>query len=84
MNPNKWHGLNKQTGLSPNFWARAMGWYAIALVDVLDNFPVDHPKRQALIDILNRTINAVEKVQDAKSGLWYDILDKPLEKKKLL
>jgi unsaturated rhamnogalacturonyl hydrolase len=72
---------NKQTGLSPNFWARAMGWFAIALVDVLDNFPVDHPKRQALVDILNRTINAVEKVQDSKTGLWYDILDKPLEKK---
>src|SRR6185369_15652334 len=39
---------NKETGLSANFWARAMGWYAIALVDVLDNFPPNHPKRKAL------------------------------------
>lgn len=71
---------NKQTGTSPNFWARAMGWYGVALVDVLDYFPADHPKRKALIDILNRFVNAVEKVQDAKSGLWYDILDQPNKK----
>ena len=71
---------NKETGLSPNFWARAMGWYAVALVDVLENFPAEHPKRQALIDILNRLVIAVEKVQDKKTGLWYDILDKPFEK----
>ncbi len=68
---------NKQTGLSPNFWARAMGWYAMALVDVLDNFPANHTKRKALVDILNRTVNAFAKVQDTTSGLWYDILDKP-------
>ncbi len=71
---------NKETGLSPHFWARAMGWYAMALVDVLENFPATHPQRQTLVTILNRTIDAVEKVQDKKSGLWYDILDKPNEK----
>lgn len=71
---------NKVTGNSPNFWARAMGWYAVALVDVLENFPKDHPKRKALVDILNRLVVAIEKVQDKKSGLWYDVLDKPNEK----
>ena len=72
---------NKETGLSPNYWARAMGWYAMALVDALENFPANHPKQQALVNILNRTVDAFAKVQDKKSGLWYDILDKPLEKK---
>jgi rhamnogalacturonyl hydrolase YesR len=43
------------------FWARAMGWYSDALVDALDYFPVAHPKRKALIDILNRLVNAIEK-----------------------
>jgi unsaturated rhamnogalacturonyl hydrolase len=69
----KWS--NKETGTSPLFWARAMGWYADALVDALDWFPVSHPKRKTLIDILNRLVNAIEKVQDSKTGLWYDILD---------
>ncbi|MCP9752009.1 glycoside hydrolase family 88 protein [Ferruginibacter sp. HRS2-29] len=71
---------DKKTGLSPNFWARAMGWYAVALVDVLENFPADHPKRKALVNILNRLVIAIEKVQDKKTGLWYDVLDKPAAK----
>ena len=69
----KW--ANKETGASPLFWARAMGWYADALVDALDYFPADHPKRQSLIDILNRLINAIEKQQDKATGLWYDVMN---------
>ncbi|KGE14656.1 glycoside hydrolase family 88 protein [Sphingobacterium deserti] len=64
-----------QTGLSKHFWGRGMGWYAMALVDVLDNFPQDHPRRKELIQILNRTLTAAAKFQDKKSGVWYDILD---------
>jgi|ERR1035437_2521485 unsaturated rhamnogalacturonyl hydrolase len=66
---------DKTTGRAPMFWGRAMGWYAMALVDVLDYFPKDHPKRDALIAILNREIAAVEKVQDKESGTWWLILD---------
>jgi len=69
----KW--ASPQTGLSPHFWGRAMGWYGMALVDVLDNFPVDHPKRKELVAILNRLAAAVQKYQDPKTGVWYDILD---------
>jgi unsaturated rhamnogalacturonyl hydrolase len=66
---------DKTTGLSPEVWARAMGWYAVALVDVLDWFPKDHPQRAALIAALNRTDAAVVKYQDAKSGLWWQVMD---------
>ena len=69
----KW--ANKETGVSPLFWARAMGWYATALVDALDWFPENHPKRKDLVAILNRLVNAIEKVQDPKTGLWLDILN---------
>ena len=61
---------DKTTGRSPHIWARAMGWYGVALVDALDWFPANHPKRKALIGILNRFANAIEKVQDKSSGLW--------------
>lgn len=71
---------NPQTGLSPNFWARADGWYIMALVDVLDNIPQNHPKRAELIAILNRLATAIQKYQDPKSGVWYDVLDKGTEK----
>ncbi|MBN9297948.1 MAG: glycoside hydrolase family 88 protein [Filimonas sp.] len=68
---------DKTTGVSPNFWGRAMGWYGMALVDALEYFPANHPKRDTLINILKRYAVAVQKVQDAKTGLWWDILDKP-------
>lgn len=66
---------NKTTGTSPLFWSRAMGWYADGLVDALDYFPANHPKRKDLIGILNRLVNAVEKTQDKTTGLWYDIMN---------
>jgi unsaturated rhamnogalacturonyl hydrolase len=69
----KW--ANTVTGASPLFWARAMGWYGTALVDVLDYFPEDHPKRKELIAILNRFVNAIEKQQDKKTALWKDVLN---------
>ena len=53
-----------------------MGWYAMALVDTLDYFPKDHPKRAALLAILRRLASAVEKYQEPESGLWYEVLDK--------
>jgi unsaturated rhamnogalacturonyl hydrolase len=68
---------NAKTGLSPHIWARAMGWYAMGLVETLDHFPKAHHRRQELIDILNRLATAVKSTQDKKSGLWYDILDRP-------
>ena len=71
---------NKNTGTSPNFWARAMGWYGNALVDVLEQMPASYSKKDTLINILKRFAAALKKVQDAKSGLWYDILDKPTGK----
>jgi unsaturated rhamnogalacturonyl hydrolase len=78
----KW--ADKTTGRSPNFWARAMGWYGMGLVDVLETFPVNHPKRNELIQILNRFAKAVSKVQDGKTGLWWDILDMPGKEKNYL
>lgn len=63
-----------KTGTSPNFWSRALGWYAMALVDVLDYFPKDHPSRPELITYLNQLATAVVKVQD-ESGLWYQVTD---------
>jgi unsaturated rhamnogalacturonyl hydrolase len=71
---------NPTTGHSPHFWGRAMGWYAMALVDTLDYFPQDHPQRAALIGILKRLAVAVQKYQDPKTGLWYEVLDRASQK----
>jgi unsaturated rhamnogalacturonyl hydrolase len=72
---------DKKTGLSPNVWGRALGWYGMAMVDVLDHFPEKHWGRDSIIKILNRFAKAVTSVQDAKTGLWYDVPNKPAEPK---
>lgn len=64
---------NPKTGLSPHVWGRALGWYGMAMVDALDHFPANHPGRDSIIKILVRFAKAVTAVQDASSGLWYDI-----------
>jgi unsaturated rhamnogalacturonyl hydrolase len=68
---------DKVTGLSPNFWGRAVGWYAMALVDVLDYLPPNHRDRPAVLRVLQDLAEAVAEVQDPVTGLWYDILDQP-------
>jgi unsaturated rhamnogalacturonyl hydrolase len=67
---------NPITGCSPHFWSRAIGWYLMALVDVLDFFPADHPTRGEIVAILQRTVPAIAQVQDAATGLWWQVLDK--------
>jgi unsaturated rhamnogalacturonyl hydrolase len=69
----KW--ANPETGCSPHLWGRAIGWFVMALVDVLDYLPIDHPKRGQLIDIFKQTIDALLRVQGDRTGLWYQILD---------
>ncbi|MBN2091989.1 glycoside hydrolase family 88 protein, partial [candidate division KSB1 bacterium] len=66
---------NPTTGQSPNFWGRAMGWYAMALVDVLDFMPLDHPQRPEILAILNRLVAAVTNYQNEQTGLWYQVVD---------
>jgi unsaturated rhamnogalacturonyl hydrolase len=66
-----------QTGCSKFFWGRGIGWYVMAIVDVLDHLPLDHAGRSDLIAILNTTAIAAVKVQDETTGLWYQILDLP-------
>ena len=65
------------TGRSANFWGRGMGWYAMALVDVLDFLPLDHPDRSTIIRILRDLAEAIVRVQDPVTGLWYQVLDLP-------
>lgn len=66
---------NKETGCSENFWGRSMGWYVMALVDVLDSIPEDHKDRATLIKILNETMTALNQFADEETGLCYQVID---------
>jgi unsaturated rhamnogalacturonyl hydrolase len=63
------------TGRSRQFWGRAMGWYAMGLVDALDALPESHPGRVEMLAILGRLAEAVVKVQDPETSVWWQVLD---------
>ena len=65
---------NNETGQSPNFWGRSIGWWFMALVDVLDFIPADHPQRPELINMIQGLADTLPRYQD-ETGLWYQILD---------
>lgn len=71
---------NKRTGDSAEFWGRGMGWYMMALVDTIPSFPTGDPGRLELIDQLRQLVPAIARVQDPKTGLWWEVLDKGGEK----
>jgi unsaturated rhamnogalacturonyl hydrolase len=68
--------VNPATGTSSNFWGRALGWYAMACVDVLDFLPANHPGRKDVIAQVKKVSDGVIKWQDPASGLWWQVLDK--------
>jgi unsaturated rhamnogalacturonyl hydrolase len=65
-----------KTHHSAEHWARAIGWYAMTLINVLDVIPKDQPNRSELIKILRQLATAFEKYQNKNTGLWYQVVDK--------
>lgn len=65
------------TGLSKHCWGRAQGWFAMALVELLDALPSNNPRRPELIALLNRCLDGIIQWQDKETGLWYQVMDSP-------
>lgn len=70
---------NPVSGVSPNFWGRSIGWYFMAVVDVLDYVPTNHPRRGELISIVQGLADALPRYQ-ASNGLWSQVIDQPKRK----
>lgn len=69
---------DKKTGQASQYWLRGLGWYAMALVDVLDYLPESEPElRKTLIDITQELAADILRYQDAETGTWWQIIDKP-------
>ncbi|WP_110933906.1 glycoside hydrolase family 88/105 protein [Paenibacillus bouchesdurhonensis] len=67
---------NLETGCSPEFWSRSLGWYGLALAQFMDLLPDDHPGRAELAPVLGDFVEALIRYQDGESGLWYQVVDK--------
>jgi rhamnogalacturonyl hydrolase YesR len=63
------------TGLSPEVWSEGLGWYALILVECLALMPPAHHNRGAVMRILAELAEGLRQTQDARSGLWYQVVD---------
>jgi unsaturated rhamnogalacturonyl hydrolase len=67
---------NPTTGLAPEYWCRAIGWFGMATVQILDVIPANHPRRAALISIVQNMIRGFATYQDPATGRWFQVVDK--------
>lgn len=68
---------NKETGVSKNFWLRAIGWYLIALIDTMS--VMEQPIYEYYRDLqalFKETLTGILKYQDKETGLFYQVVDK--------
>ncbi|MER6291133.1 glycoside hydrolase family 88/105 protein [Streptomyces sviceus] len=65
-----------RTGLAPEHWCRAVGWYSMAIVNVLDGIPQNHPRRAQLLGVFRKLAAGLEKYQDPATGRWFQVIDK--------
>ncbi|WP_310830133.1 glycoside hydrolase family 88/105 protein [Paenibacillus pedocola] len=70
---------DKDTGCSPEFWSRSLGWYGLALSQFLDLLPAEEPGQPELAAALSEFVQALIRYQDPVSGLWYQVVDKGAE-----
>jgi unsaturated rhamnogalacturonyl hydrolase len=61
---------------SAEFWCRAMGWFGMTLIEILEIIPKSHPQRPLLIAQVRQLVQAYVKYQDEKTGLWHQVVDK--------
>lgn len=68
---------DKQTGLSPNFWIRSMGWYLMAIIDTIDEMSKEASEGyQYLVDLLNEAIDGILQYQDENTKMFYQVIDR--------
>ena len=68
---------DQETGQTQHCWGRAQGWYSMALIEVLDALPDDYARKQEVVELLKKDLDAIIKWQDKKSGVWYQVMDAP-------
>jgi unsaturated rhamnogalacturonyl hydrolase len=64
------------TGRAPEYWCRAIGWYGMTLINVLDTIPATHPRRAQLAAILDYLVRGFVRYQDRRTGRWFQVVDK--------
>lgn len=65
-----------ESGCSPEFWGRSIGWYALALSDMIELLPEESGMKSEWIKTLQEMVKSLADFQDEATGLWYQVVDK--------
>lgn len=66
---------DKVTGHSPHFWTRSLGWYVMAMIDVLEYLPDELTGKQTILSNVQALLQALRQVADPETNLWYQVTD---------
>lgn len=66
---------NPETGKSPNFWLRSMGWYLMALIDCMEQMR-GHASAETLGTLFAEALDGIAAYRDAETGLYYQVIDR--------
>ena len=78
-----YHGLDcsksvfwadKKTGLSSSFWLRAIGWFTVALADII-GYLDDGADRDEICGIFREVIAGIEQYADPETGMYWQVVD---------
>lgn len=64
-----------ETGLSRNFWLRAIGWYSLALTDLAEILPKGMEEREELADTLRELMESIARYVDPETGMYWQVVD---------
>ncbi|MBQ4516514.1 MAG: glycoside hydrolase family 88 protein [Clostridia bacterium] len=67
---------DKETGLTPEVWGRAMGWYVVSVLDIMEYLDKDSDDYKKLAEIEKEVLGAVLGFRDKEKKLWYQVVDK--------
>lgn len=69
---------DKVTGLSDQFWLRAEGWFAMALVDTIEILPDSYAEdKKNLQEMFQNLVDSMLPYQDPKTNMWYQVINLP-------
>lgn len=67
---------NKETGCSPEFWGRSVGWYGAAINDILSELGERDYGQSPLVNQLQEYVDSLLKFRDPEKHVWYQVVDK--------
>lgn len=70
------HGWVQDMEVHPQYhWGRANGWALLAMVELLDVLPKNHPGYSSVLRLLKAHINGLARYQDG-TGFWHQLIDR--------